>query len=198
MQKKKYLSTEMIVSIGLLTAISIVLTRFLMFEPTPNIRVTFGNLPIILSGLMFGPIAGAITGFLADFLGTTFFSPYTWFAPLGVSPIVIGLLPGLLRVIFIKRRTVGSLLVSLIPAYVLGPLLWSTFSLHLLYGTSLAVMLTTRIPVSAAIAVFEIIVTCLFVKSGLFRAIGLPELTLRKGKFTEAAAIKAEEKPNEY
>jgi len=185
MSKKRIFSTKMIVTIGLLIALSIVLTRLLSIEPTPNIRISFGNLPIVLCGLLFGPIAGAVTGFLADFVGVTFFSPYAWFAPLGVSPLLMGLVPGLLRFAFKKRRSTGSLLFAVIPAYILGPILWSTFSLHLLYGSSLKVMLTTRIPVSGAIAIVEIIVICLFVKSGVARAAGQPEFTFNKGRSTQ-------------
>ena len=180
MSKSKFFSTRMIVMVSLLSALSIVLTRFLSVQVTETLRLSFGHLPIVLSGLMFGPIAGAVTGFVADFVGCTFFSAYTYFIPLGVTPILMGVIPGLLRILFKKRRDLPSLIATLAPAYILGPLCWSTVSLNLLYGTPFRTMFAARIPFSAMFAVIEIFLTCVFVKTGVMRMIGIPELTFKK------------------
>ena len=57
------------VTCALLTAISVVLARFLI--PTPNevTRFSLEAVPIFLAGMLFGPLPGALTGFAADFIG---------------------------------------------------------------------------------------------------------------------------------
>ena len=175
MQKNRLFSTKALVTSSLLTALSIVLTRFLSVQVTDTLRISIGNLPIMISGILFGPIAGALTGFVADFIGTTFFSPYAWFAPLGVTPVLIGLLPAVIKLVFFrgKELTMSKLLIMLIPTYALGPLFWSTISLHWLYGRSLITMLYTRVPYSLLIVVIEIIAVCVLAKSGAFKPFGL-------------------------
>mgnify|MGYP000077278605 FL=1 len=55
------------VTCALLTAVSVVLARFLI--PTPNevTRFSLEAVPIFLAGMLFGPLPGALTGFAADF-----------------------------------------------------------------------------------------------------------------------------------
>ena len=62
MQKKRTISTSAIVKAALLATISIVLTRFLslmlVLGGLPALRVGVGSIPLIMSGMMFGPVVG--------------------------------------------------------------------------------------------------------------------------------------------
>ena len=56
---------------ALLAAMSMILGKFLQI-PTPFaefVRISFENLPVILAGLVLGPLAGAMTGAVADLVG---------------------------------------------------------------------------------------------------------------------------------
>ncbi len=134
MPKKKFFTTKMIVTLALLIAMSIVLERLLSFMPTENIRIAFGNLPIIIAGLLFGPIAGGIVGLLADFLGTTLFSPFPWFAPMTLTPVMMGVVPPLIGMLLKKRTNLVTFMAMILPAEILGPMLWSSLSLKWLNG----------------------------------------------------------------
>ena len=61
---------------GMFIALNIVLTRFFSYTVViggvQNIRLGFGEIPVILSGIMLGPVYGAITGALADLIGYPF------------------------------------------------------------------------------------------------------------------------------
>lgn len=63
-------SVKTMVSLALFIALSVVLTRYLSIS-TPILRIGFGSIPVMLSGMFFGPLAGAITGALSDFIGYT-------------------------------------------------------------------------------------------------------------------------------
>ncbi|MGE5654481.1 MAG: folate family ECF transporter S component [Bacillota bacterium] len=58
---------------GLLVALSIVLTRLFSFTipigGTTALRLGFGPIPIVIAGLLMGPVAGIIVGAVADLLG---------------------------------------------------------------------------------------------------------------------------------
>jgi len=66
-------TTRTATNLGLLTAISIVLTRVFGFiipiAGVGALRISFGEIPIMLSGILFGPVAGAVTGVAADLIG---------------------------------------------------------------------------------------------------------------------------------
>ena len=54
---------------AMLTAMSIAATRLLGVQIGSVLRLSFGGIPIIIAGLMFGPVAGGIVGALADVIG---------------------------------------------------------------------------------------------------------------------------------
>lgn len=66
-------STRTVTNLSLLTAVSIVLTRvFSVVLPLGGalaLRLGFGEIPIMLAGVLFGPIPGAVTGAAADLVG---------------------------------------------------------------------------------------------------------------------------------
>ena len=72
MQKKELyvvpvpvLDTYALTVCALLTALSVVLARVLTLIPAETTRISLEAVPIVLSGLLFGPIPGAVVGFAA-------------------------------------------------------------------------------------------------------------------------------------
>ena len=55
---------------ALLCAAAVSIAYICKFMTVGSIRITFENLPIILSGIFFGPVAGFITGIGADLVST--------------------------------------------------------------------------------------------------------------------------------
>ncbi len=99
----------MLVLSGLLTAMSIVFSRFLSVQiPLSGIgalRLGFGPLPVIVAGLIGGPVMGAGVGAAADLIGY-FINPFgAAFVPhIAVVSILTGAVPAaLLRLL--HRRT---------------------------------------------------------------------------------------------
>lgn len=101
------MSTRSIVQLGLLAAMSIVLTRTLSVAvPIAGvfaIRLSFGEIPIILGGLLFGPVFGAALGFIADIVGISLFPPPAIFPGFTLSSILLGVLPPLFARLFLKN-----------------------------------------------------------------------------------------------
>ncbi|WP_058486648.1 folate family ECF transporter S component [Defluviitalea phaphyphila] len=98
---KKHFNTKILVACGLLTGISIVLTRMFSYViplgGLPALRIGFGSIPITISGILFGPIAGALTGGVADLLGfmiNPMGGPYI--PGMTITAMLGGFLPGII------------------------------------------------------------------------------------------------------
>ena len=85
-----------LVSCALLAAVSVVLARFIIPMPNETTRFSLEAVPIFLAGMLFGPLPGALVGFVADFVGCLF-SGYGYNPMLCVPPILYGLAAGQIR-----------------------------------------------------------------------------------------------------
>lgn len=92
-----------LVSCALLAAVSVVLARFIIPMPNETTRFSLEAVPIFLAGMLFGPLPGALVGFVADFVGCLF-SGYGYNPMFCVPPILYGLCAGLFQPLLVKRR----------------------------------------------------------------------------------------------
>ena len=107
---------------ALLTALSVVLARLLTVIPSEVSRFSLEAVPIILSGLLFGAVPGALVGFAADLIGCLF-SPFGYNPIFCLPPILYGLWAGLLRRYVWRRPTVWRVALAVFPAAALGSVL---------------------------------------------------------------------------
>lgn len=173
MFKTKKFSTKTVVALGLLTAISIVLTRFCVIYITETLRISFGNIPIILAGLVFGPVAGAMTGLAADIVGAVFLSGLGWYPPLTLTAVLMGFIPGLLRRIILVKASFGRTFFVALISNILGTVLWSTLCLHWMYTSPFMALFTVRFPFYIGIALMEAVVLFVLLKTGFFKEYGI-------------------------
>lgn len=102
MKQKTLLPIRVMIAAAFLTALSIVLTRFLSVITIGGapVRVGLGVIPIIVAGLYLGPIAGAMTGLLADLIGVLINPMGTFHPGFTLDSVLRGLIPGLLVLLF--------------------------------------------------------------------------------------------------
>lgn len=106
---KKLINTKALVGASLLTAISIILTRvFSIMVPLaglPALRIEFGPVPIMITGILYGPFWGGLAGIIADLIGVMI-NPMGAFHPgFTLSSMLWGAIPGVLFSL-IKRNTI--------------------------------------------------------------------------------------------
>ena len=88
---------------GLLAAISVVLARLLSFAPAGNTRWSLDKFPLFLAGMFFGPLAGGLTGFVADAVGSMM---QYGFNPILCPPaIIFGIAGGIFRYFIAKKQS---------------------------------------------------------------------------------------------
>ena len=66
---KRKLSTRKLVMVSLFIAMQIVLERFVPLVNLNVVRVSFTFVPVAMCSIIFGPLVGGLSAFLADFLG---------------------------------------------------------------------------------------------------------------------------------
>lgn len=152
--KGKFTTRTLVLS-ALLAAMSIVLARFCVIWITPSVRVNFGNIPVMLAGLMLGPVAGALVGAVADIVGSTVLSPYGWYAPLSVGPALIGLIAALPRGRVRKNPKYTRVLAVTLISNVIASMAYTTWILSGYNGTPFPALIAVRVPLYVGISLVE-------------------------------------------
>ncbi len=67
--RKKLVTTQMMVRIALLSAISFILFRFLEIPVIGFYKIDLSGIPVLLAGFSMGPLAGILTLLIKDLLG---------------------------------------------------------------------------------------------------------------------------------
>lgn len=97
----KQLSTKTVVAIGIGAAVFVILGRFVSI-PTgiPNTQIETSYAFLALMAVLFGPIAGALIGFIGHLIkdATTFGPWWSWIIVSGVVGLLIGLISNRLKV----------------------------------------------------------------------------------------------------
>ena len=97
------------VLLAMMVAISILMGKYLAINMGETLRFSLENTPIILSGIAFGPLAGAAVGIVADLVGCLMVG-YTINPIVTLGAAVIGILTFLVLsvVSLITYRSSGS------------------------------------------------------------------------------------------
>lgn len=128
--------TNQVANVGLLVGLSII-GKLLSITVGP-FRFSFENLPIIVAGIMFGPITGGLTGGLSDIVGCVLIG-YAINPIITLGALLIGLICG-----FVYSKT-SSVFWSVLLAHVVGSMIIKSLGLYILYGYPLK-LLMCRVP----------------------------------------------------
>ena len=181
MQKNKargLRNVYVLVSAAMLAAVSVVIgifcKNFLNFG-NGLFRITFENFPIIMSGVVFGPVVGAFVGAISDII--SYMLSTQSFA---VSPIVtlgaaaVGAVSGIISHYVIKREGNLRVIASVVTAHLVGSVIIKSLGLFVYYEW----LVLWRIPTYIIISVLESALLCYLCKSPAFSKI----FKLGKGK----------------
>ena len=121
-------------------------------------RVTFENLPIIMAGVLYGPIVGGLVGVCSDLVSYLFsnqaYPPNLWVT---LGALAVGVISGIMSRLVVKRKCYGQIILSGAAAHVVGSMIIKTIGLYSYYGIAVLV----RVPLYLVIASLEILVLCL-------------------------------------
>ena len=177
MKGKKKMATKTLAYCAMLSAISVALARLAGLMPDESSRFSIEAVPIFLAGMLFGPLAGGLVGFTADFVGCLF-SPFGFNPIFCVPPILYGVFGGVFQKYLGKKVSVPRLAVSFLPPVVLGSILYQSFALALVYFSNtflegLILKLTTRSIQFAVTMVLDVLIIYLLFKSRIFERLNI-------------------------
>ena len=176
MQKSKKM-IRLLTNMAMMTALSIVIGIFcksVLNFGGGLFRITFENLPIILTGIVLGPIAGGTVGLCSDlvsYLLTGQAYPLNPIVTLGA--VAIGILSGVVAKYVVRKKGKLQIILSGMIAHVVGSMIIKPIGLYQFYG----MLVLWRIPLYLVIAPIEILILCLLLQSKAFsKTVGYEEL----------------------
>ena len=147
-------TTRTLTLTALLTALEIVLSRFLSISAW-NMKIGFAFVPVVIAALLLGPVWAGVTAALADFLGAVLFPVGPYFPGFTLTAFLMGAVYGLF---LYRRQSIGRILAAVAVHQLALSLLLNTLWISLLYGSPYGPLLITRLPQCVLLAVVQIVV----------------------------------------
>lgn len=163
------LAVRTLTAAAMLTAMSVVIGIFcktVLNFGNGLFRITFENLPILLSGLLYGPFVGGMVGICSD-LVSYLLSAQSYPPNLIVTAgaMLVGVLSGAMGKILARRGRRTRIVLSCAIAHLVGSVVVKSIGLYQFYG----MLVLWRIPVYLVVATLEITVLCLLLGRESFR-----------------------------
>ena len=156
------ISARVLCQVAMLIALAFVLERLVPVVNVLTIRVSFAFVPMMICGMLFGPVWGAAAFGIADIIG--------W-PVMGLTPIPLILLSrmvqGFIYGLILRREDIKiwpHSVVNALATQIICSLGLTTLGLVQLTGTPYFPLLLTRLPQAAAFIVMHIAVFPVFVK----------------------------------
>lgn len=166
---------RIIVAAALLAAMSFILGKFLQI-PNPFmevIRISFENLPLMIAGICFGPLVGAMTGAVADIVGCLLYG-YTINPLITLGAAAVGFVSGVVSHYLVRKPLVLSVGLSVLFSHLVGSVVVKSFGLAAWYLTKynmgILELMGWRLLVYTITGIAEFTVICLLMRSRVFRA----------------------------
>lgn len=166
------MTTKTMTYCALLAALQVVMARMFGLMPTAFMRFSIEAVPTVIAGILFGPMAGGMVGFSADLVGCLF-SGYGYNPIFCLPPILYGICGGLFRPVLAKKMNILTLLLTILPAVVVGSVLWQSFALGYVYNKGFWFFFSTRSVQFAITMVIDVLIIHFLFKAKIFSRIHL-------------------------
>ena len=158
--------TRTLVLSALLAALSILCGKYFAFN-TGFLRISFENLPVILAGILFGPMTGAAVGAVADLLGCVMLG-YSINPIITVGAASIGFVAGWVWRLGDRRTPNIRLAFTVAFAHLTGSIIIKSIGLYVFYHFAVSLLLL-RIPNYILVGGLEFVVLRLLLSNQAFR-----------------------------
>lgn len=130
------------------------------------LRVSFENLPTILSGIMFGPVIGSICGLATDIISYIISPQSYFFLPLvSLGSLLVGAVSGIMAKFVVKNHGCRQVIICGGAAHIIGSLVVKSIGLFPIYDWLILWRLLLYV---VAIIPIELTILCLLFKKKSF------------------------------
>ncbi|MBQ8434441.1 MAG: folate family ECF transporter S component [Oscillospiraceae bacterium] len=160
-----FANARVLVVTALFIAMSIVLGKFLSITAGP-VRISFENLTVLMSGIMFGPVIGLVTGAAADIIGCILYG-YAINPIITLGASLIGLISGIVSHCTFKNKLLPRMALSVGLAHLIGSVIVKSIGMYVYFGYTIE-LLALRIPLYTGIGLVEFYIIYLLMKNRSF------------------------------
>lgn len=156
--------TALLIALSALSAIGIVLGKFLAFNVTEFMRFSLENLSILFTGIVFGPWGGLAVGIVQDLVGCLIVG-YAINPIITLGSATVGLISGAVFGMTRSRHPLVRISLSVASAHLLGSVLTKSVGLAVFYSLPLGVTAAWRLLNYLIVGTAEVILLYLMLKS---------------------------------
>ena len=170
--RSPFVNHRQLTSAAMLTALSVLIgifcKNFLNFGGG-KVRLTFENLPIILAGILFGPVIGGLAGISSDM--TSYLLSFQSYPPnlivtLGAG--TVGFVSGVISHYVVRQQGRTQVVLSTLLSHLIGSVIIKSIGLLQFYGPEILII---RIPLYLIVIPVETIFLCILFKNPSFQKI---------------------------
>lgn len=148
--------------LALLTAMQIILARYLVIPVSESLRFSMSFIPVVIAARRFGIVGGMAVYGIGDFLGAIIFpSGGAFFPGFTLTAVVAGLIYGLFLG---KKSGVVRIAFSVILSQLICTLLMNSYWLSTLMGSEFSAIFLSRIPQALIMSALQIVFMVCFLE----------------------------------
>lgn len=148
--------------LALLTAMQIILARYLVIPVSESLRFSMSFIPVVIAARRFGIVGGMVVYGIGDFLGAIIFpSGGAFFPGFTLTAVVAGLIYGLFLG---KKSGVVRIAFSVILSQLICTLLMNSYWLSTLMGSEFSAIFLSRIPQALIMSALQIVFMVCFLE----------------------------------
>ncbi|MCQ2483911.1 MAG: folate family ECF transporter S component [Clostridia bacterium] len=152
--------TKKIAVLALLTALGVVLGRFVPLVNILTSKYEFSFVAIMVAAYLMGPVGGAVVGGLVDIIGALIVPTGAYFPGFTVTAVITGAVWGFL---FCKKCSIPRILIGVISTQTVCSLLINTWFIAALFSPKgFTALLAARAVQAAIMAVLQIVFAIIF------------------------------------
>ena len=141
MTEKQKSMTHRLVLMAMFVAVQIILSRFLSINLW-NLKIGFSFIPIVLAGILLGPLSAGLVGLVADVLGATLFPIGAFFPGFSLTSFITAFGYGFF---LHKNQSMKNIVAAVLFSEIVGTISLNTLWISILYGSSFGALLVTRV-----------------------------------------------------
>ena len=162
MKRKSKDSLFTLTCLALLTAMQIILARYLAIPVSESMRFTTSFIPVVIAARRFGVVGAMAVYGVGDFLGAIIFpAGGAYFPGFTVTAIVAGAIYGLLLA---KKSGAVRIVLSVLLSQLICTLLMNSYWLSTLMGSEFSAIFLSRIPQALIMSALQIVFMLLFLE----------------------------------
>lgn len=162
MKRKSRNNLFTLTCLALLTAMQIILARYLVINVSESLRFSLSFIPVVIAARRFGIFGGMAVYGIGDFLGAIIFPTGGAFFPgFTVTAVIAGLIYGLF---LSKKSGTVRIVLSVILSQLICTLLMNSYWLSVLMGSEFTAIFISRIPQAIIMSILQIVFMLIFLE----------------------------------